>query len=468
MTTFVIEAVVLCVLFHLAICSQVRQEPSRRVYGYHPAIVERYIELGKIPEKKNLSTLERVKKKQLETEQEKVMERYDIRTPIHFRRGMYHLSEEEHFNYQLCRTVNWNGGDLAELKTIGGKIKDFNDWKRELTALGKQAESEGRISNAIAYLRMADFYTSYSDPDKLPNYNHARDLFYEYYGDYFDGKSPIVERLRAEYEGNVTLPILHCVPEKESKGVILMHGGNDSYMEEFFFQMLYLRENGYEVYLYEGPGQGEVIRLQNCPFTWEWEKTSKAITGKYDLHDVTIIGISLGGYFAPRAAAYDKRISRVIGWSVYPGTWDVFAGQMGSGAVNFLKGLLKIKGDAVIDKVFASMKKKGDLGAQTVMDMCHSYGVTKVSELGHLVEKYDLRNCAELVDQDMLIIGADRDIMIDRTLIGRELDMLTDVRSLSYVELKSKQDAGDHCNVGNPQLALDTILSWMDYLNRSV
>ena len=63
MAIFVIEAVALCMLFHLAIWSQVRQEPSRRVYGYHPAIVERYIELGKIPEKKNLSTLERVKKK---------------------------------------------------------------------------------------------------------------------------------------------------------------------------------------------------------------------------------------------------------------------------------------------------------------------------------------------------------------------------------------------------------------------
>ena len=63
MTTFVIEAVVLCMLFHLAILSQVRQEPARRVYSYHPAIVERYIDLDKIPDKKNPSTLERVKKK---------------------------------------------------------------------------------------------------------------------------------------------------------------------------------------------------------------------------------------------------------------------------------------------------------------------------------------------------------------------------------------------------------------------
>ena len=63
MTIFLIEAVVLCALFHLAIMSQIRQDPAKRVYGYHPAIVERYIELRKIPEKKNLSTLERIRKK---------------------------------------------------------------------------------------------------------------------------------------------------------------------------------------------------------------------------------------------------------------------------------------------------------------------------------------------------------------------------------------------------------------------
>ncbi|MCR5294266.1 MAG: alpha/beta hydrolase [Lachnospiraceae bacterium] len=394
------------------------------------------------------------------------MNRYDIRTPITFKKGMYRLSGEEHFNYQLCRTVNWSGGDLDEIRAIGCNIRDFNDWKEELLKLGEKAESEDRMENAIAYYRMADFYTSYSDPDKLPNYRRARNLFYEYFGDYFEGGTPIVERLRAKYNKKTSLPILHCLPEGKAKGLILMHGGNDSYMEEFFFPMLYLRENGYEVYLYEGPGQGEVIRNQNCPFTWQWEKTTKAITEKYDLHDAAIIGISLGGYFAPRAAAFDKRISRVVAWSVYPGTWDVFAGQMGEQTVKLLKNLLKMKGDGLIDRKFESMRKKGDLGALTISDMCRSYGVEKVSELGHLIENFDLRNCAKLVNQDMLILGADRDIMIDRTLAGRELDLLTNTHSLTYVELKSSQEAGDHCNVGNPKLALDTILSWMAYMDR--
>ncbi len=63
MTVFVIEAVDLCVLFHLGIWMQARKDPAVKIYDYPPAIVERYVELGRIPDKKNPSTLERVKKK---------------------------------------------------------------------------------------------------------------------------------------------------------------------------------------------------------------------------------------------------------------------------------------------------------------------------------------------------------------------------------------------------------------------
>lgn len=73
-----------------------------------------------------------------------------------------------------------------------------------------------------------------------------------------------------------------------------------------------LAENGFEVYLFEGPGQGGVMRLQGKHFTHEWEKPVKAILDYFHLEDVTIIGASLGGMLAPRAAAFEKRISRVI------------------------------------------------------------------------------------------------------------------------------------------------------------
>ena len=96
------------------------------------------------------------------------------------------------------------------------------------------------------------------------------------------------------------------------KGDIVMHGGFDSSYEEFFAECEYLREQGYNVYLFEGPGQGECIRLHGAPLIIEWEKPVMAVTKYFDLHNVILIGQSLGGFYAPRASAFDDRITKCI------------------------------------------------------------------------------------------------------------------------------------------------------------
>ncbi|WP_350455340.1 alpha/beta hydrolase [Slackia heliotrinireducens] len=394
---------------------------------------------------------------------------YDPSKPVEFPRGMYRLNDEPHIDYQLNRIVNWDGGDLEELRAVGGKITNFEDWKSTLDALGRRAYEEGRTKNALGYFLMRDFYTSYDDPDKLDNYHQSQRVFYEYFRELFepsDGGAPIVERLEVPYEGGVTLPVFHTVPVGESRGVVLMHGGNDSYMEEFVLPLLYLRDHGYEVYLYEGPGQGSVIRDQKCPFTWQWEKTSKAITERFDLHDVTIIGISLGGYFAPRAAAFDKRIRRVVCWSIYPGTWDLVEGAAGKVAIKVLGALLHAHIADVINKPLARKAAKGDLAAQVMTDMCHPYGADSVCDMYRKMEDYTLANCAELVDQDVLILGADEDVYIPAKLADKMVGMLSNARSVKLRVFTTVEDrAGNHCNVGDPKAALDEILNWMDALD---
>lgn len=96
------------------------------------------------------------------------------------------------------------------------------------------------------------------------------------------------------------------------KGDIVMHGGFDSSYEEFFSECEYLREQGYNVYLFEGPGQGECIRLHGAPLIIEWEKPVMAVTKYFDLHNAILIGQSLGGFYAPRASAFDDRVTKCV------------------------------------------------------------------------------------------------------------------------------------------------------------
>lgn len=394
-----------------------------------------------------------------------MIKKYNLDREINFKIGIYDICEEIHFNYQLNRLVNWNGGDLDEVLNNCNQITNTEEWKSVLTRLGHKAESEGRIENAIAYYRMSEFYMQFDDPDALKYYTKARDLFYEYYSPLFDNENgnSIIKKEEVLFE-DITLPVLHTKPENESRGIFLVHGGLDSYMEEFLIPMLYLREQGYEVYLFEGPGQGSVLRLKNKAFIHEWEKPVSAITQYYDLNDVTIIGISLGGYFAPRAAAFDKRISRVVGWSIFPSVWD--NGRESKLAIKALHVFIGLKLGFIYDYILKSKSKKGVNEALAMRLMFHRFDVKGFNEFVKKIDNYSLKPIADKIDQDVLILGANNDIMINEKAIGTEINMLTQVKSLTYRLLTNKENAGNHCNCGNTKLALDTIINWVDELDK--
>ena len=61
--------------------------------------------------------------------------------------------------------------------------------------------------------------------------------------------------------------------DKSSRPTLIAHGGFDSTLEELYtFAAASALERGYNCLTFEGPGQGEVIRRQQIPFKYGWEK----------------------------------------------------------------------------------------------------------------------------------------------------------------------------------------------------
>ena len=388
------------------------------------------------------------------------MEKYDITRPVILKKGVYKLNDEANFNYQLNRVINWDGGRLEDVQKVSGKIHNSDDWKRELILLGDEAMKEGRTDNAIAYYRMSEFFMYDGDPDKRKYYEKATKLFYEYYADFFEGENPRIERYDVSYE-NVKLPVMHVVPYGESKGTILIHGGNDSYFEEFLFTVLYMQEQGFEVYMFEGPGQGGVMRVQGMHFTHEWEKPVKVILDYFKLSDVTIIGISLGGYLAPRAAAFDKRITKVVAWSIFPCFQDILVSMQPQGTQRAFHILMKLHARPLLNLVFGKKAKKSPIIDWGIKHGCYAYEAKDAYSYAKKLKLYDIAPVADQITQDMLILGASGDHFIDYHLIGKEINMLRNVRSLTFRLFTDKEEAENHCNVGNGKLAIDEILSWI-------
>lgn len=378
---------------------------------------------------------------------------------ISFNKGLYYLNTNANFNFQLNRIIMWDGGRLEDIQKVSSKIVDSESWKTELMYLAQEAEQDGRIENAIAYYRMSEFFMYDGDPDKISVYKKATTLFYNYYSEYFSNGT--VQIFHVPYE-NITLPVMYAKAQGEVKDVILLHGGNDSYFEEFFFPMLYLASQGFDIYLFEGPGQGGVMRLQGKHFTYQWERPVKTILDYFHLENITIVGASLGGFLAPRAAAFEKRIERVVAWSVFPNFLDIIVGSQPIKMQNLLRLLLKLKTKWLVNFIIKQKMKSGD--SMVVWGLKHgmyAYEASTPYEYFQKIKYYQIDSIAKNINQDILILGATQDHFIDYRTVGKEIDLLNNVRSLTFRLMTEAEQASNHCNCGNSKLVLDTISNWI-------
>jgi pimeloyl-ACP methyl ester carboxylesterase len=77
-------------------------------------------------------------------------------------------------------------------------------------------------------------------------------------------------------------------------------------------------ERGFNVLSFEGPGQPTVVRQQRIGFRHDWEKVVSPVVdyceleADIDASRLGLIGVSFGGYLAPRAAAFESRIGAVV------------------------------------------------------------------------------------------------------------------------------------------------------------
>ena len=98
--------------------------------------------------------------------------------------------------------------------------------------------------------------------------------------------------------------------------VLIMAPGLDSTKEEIHAYEEPFLARGIAVLAIDGPGQGEAE--YEIPICGDYERAATAVVdwietrSDLDRREIAIWGVSLGGYYAPRAAAYEKRFKACI------------------------------------------------------------------------------------------------------------------------------------------------------------
>ena len=100
---------------------------------------------------------------------------------------------------------------------------------------------------------------------------------------------------------------------------IILGNGYDGAMEEMMHVSGFAAlERGYNVILYEGPGQPTVRRDQGLGFIHDWERVVKPVVDfavaqqDIDTSKIALLGYSFGGIMCVRAAAFEQRLAAAV------------------------------------------------------------------------------------------------------------------------------------------------------------
>ncbi|UCG43085.1 MAG: alpha/beta fold hydrolase [candidate division WOR-3 bacterium] len=373
------------------------------------------------------------------------------RTEFAFPVGYHEFNKNKGINFQLNRYHSMGNATLEDMERAGQRIRSHEEWKTEMLELAETAVSEGRLMNAAFYYRAAEFFLLRDDPEKELLYQRFIDSFYR------ATQQDEISKCEVPY-GDTFLPAMRIQRVgTERRGTLVLHGGNDSFVEEFYPVARYFSDHGYEVVAFEGPGQGAALKKYGLTLSVEWEKPTKAVLDYFKLYDVTLLGISMGGWLCLRAAAFEPRIQRVIPWSV---SFDVtqYANAVGQHLARLFMRRFR---NFANTQMLRNMKRKPEYSWFVNNLMYMTNREVPIEAMDVLMQFNEENLHSDLVQQDVLILTGREDHLVPFKMHDMQVKALTNARSVTSRIFTREEQAQNHCQIGNIGLALDVMRKWI-------
>ena len=219
-----------------------------------------------------------------------------------------------------------NGVLLADFEEVTASLERWEDWCAAWSAraavheaLGKDSLSKGFKLTAGEHLVRAAIYYHFAKfvfVQDVKQMRAAHMKAVESYDAALAFMRPPGEKIRIPFEKAFLYGILRKPSSGKQPPVVVMAPGLDSTKEELHAYEEPFLARGMAVLAIDGPGQGEAE--YEMPIRGDYERAASAVVDwlekrrDLDVEKIAIWGVSLGGYYAPRAAAYEKRFKACI------------------------------------------------------------------------------------------------------------------------------------------------------------
>ncbi|MGZ8211891.1 MAG: alpha/beta hydrolase family protein [Burkholderiales bacterium] len=349
---------------------------------------------------------------------------------------------------EACRPLK----EIAGVKALQGDQTQQRAWFESWMKLAERVERLGRadeeanhlLSAGRKYLRAGIYYLlaermpSHKDPRRLDAYKRGIEIFKR---GLVCRKEP-VEYVEVPY-GEHKLPAMFSKAPVPGRAPCMVHFDGLDVTKEIIYAAIAdeFRRRGISLLIVDHPGVGAALRLQGLTSGPDTEKPAGAAVdyletrADVDAKRVGIIALSLGGYYAPRAAAFEKRFKCAVAW-----------------------GAIYDYGQCVEDRI-------GGRGEPSVPGYAEHvswvFGGKTIEDTLKIVRQMTLKGVADKITCPLLIVHGENDRQVPLWHAQRTYDeaVNSDGRELKICRLA---DGGaEHCGADNSTLVVDYMTDWV-------
>lgn len=364
--------------------------------------------------------------------------------------------------------------DVGEVLETASRVKANDpyswprEWQKTAERVGKVATNSENSGQSLAashsYLRAASYfraalhrYPNPKDPEVAQWTRQEVSAFEKYMK--LSGRDAV--SVQIPYEGTTLHGyFFRSGKAKDRAPVVIAHQGRDAWAEDNKHVADAANERGYHALLFDGPGMGKTLRLQGLPFRADWEKVITPVVDYLatrpdtDMSRTALIGISMGGYLAVRAATVEHRLKLVV---ANPGVldWSKVVLSFLDGIDPQLRDLLETDPAAFESRMQARMQAN-DFLRWAMLDSMWRHGANSPLTLMREFKRYQMGDAINNIRSRMLVIDGESEEY------GEAKPLFDALRSpKDYLMFSAADTAQFHVQVGALALSTQRIFEWI-------
>ena len=386
------------------------------------------------------------------------------------------------FNFELLRVLSTQASEgsaigecVAAMKAV--RKNDAESWTVAWNSLadrtanlaerflkaGQIVSARGAFFKASTYYQAAVFYVRPEDP-RFVRLSHQSQEF---------GRqaarlcNPPIEILEIPY-GDFKLPGYFLSGGPGRRPTLVALGGFDSTGEELIHHIGFAAaERGWNCLVFEGPGQWSALRENPALILRpDYEVPVRAVVDyavsrdDVDVSRLALIGYSLGGLLAIRAAAFEPRISACI---ANPPVVDV-----GNAIRAVWPAALRRRGGGLFEVLFAALARYNLHVRWFFHHARWSMGIRHPHEFFEAWRPFSLHGLEKKLRQPLLCLFTEDEIaQTSKTMVLETIQFLTDIEAPVAMRFFTRSSgAASHCQMGGLHAAQASIFDWLDEVAR--